>query len=74
MLKTATLTLVLAGVFAASGPLSADAKMRRGKTMSTTPVSGFVGKSCQSLRERAARQDQHGENYYTSQYIQCISR
>ncbi len=74
MLKTMTLSVVLASVFAMSGALTADAKMRRG-TMATTPAaSGFVGTNCEALREMAARQDRRGENYFTIQYIQCISR
>jgi hypothetical protein len=70
MFKTLALSVVLASMFATSGALTADAKMRRG----TMTASGFIGSNCEALREMAARQDRRGENYYTTQYIQCISR
>ncbi len=74
MLKTVTLSLALAGIFAAAGSLNAEAKMRHGRMAPTTAASGFVGNSCEALREAAARQDRRGENYYTIQYIQCLNR
>jgi ADP-dependent phosphofructokinase/glucokinase len=74
MLKTLTLSLALAGVFAATGAVTADAKMRKGRMLPTASASAFVGQSCEALREMAARQDRRGENYYMIQYIQCLNR
>ncbi len=74
MLKTMTLTIALAGVFAAAGTLNADAKMRQNRMVSTTAANGFVSSSCEALREAASRQDRRGDNYYMNQYIQCINR
>ena len=74
MLKSLTLTLALAGVFASAGAPDADAKMRKGRIVSTAGASAFVSESCQALKEMAARQDRRGENYYTIQYIQCLNR
>ena len=78
MFKTLTLTVALAGVFAASGSLSADAKMRHRTAAGQANASSFVGTAnrhrCEMLREVASMHDQHGDNYYTNQYIQCINR
>ena len=74
MLKTVTLTLALAAAFAAAGTLTADAKMRHNRMVSTTMTSGFVSESCEALRDAASRQDRRGDNYYKNQFIQCINR
>jgi hypothetical protein len=74
MLKTITLTLALAGIFAASGSLTADAKMRSGRMGLTRVAGAFASDRCQDLKDMAARQDKRGDNYYTNQYIQCLNR